>query len=359
MASASGYNHHRFARALLKKSRRWEASLTVELLPNYWRFEHSPVNFQYNGPMTPFLLALRSQVIPPSLIPFLYDIRPPVSFYDGCLVVQINDLRKTPMAQSRVVMRPAPEALAQTIDVMLERNGIVRDEGLALELESRIIAATSPPLYLGTSILPARNAALAITLTTPAHPNVSSSGSYRNPQGNLGVDDKSESEVLRKMMHAGERSSTGMGNFQPKWSILRVKEIMEERARAGAEAAQQGPQNPQQQQGQGQGQPGQPGPPGGPGQGQGPGQPGPPGQGQGGGASTNAGETKPKKSKKKRPAPPADDDAAANAAPAAGAGAPSKPKKKKTEAGGEKKKGAGAGTKKKAAAATAAAKTES
>lgn len=166
MASASGYNHHRFARALLKKSRRWEASLTVELLPNYWRFEHSvgpfklqhfapsrsgppwtstlktdpqPVNFQYNGPMTPFLLALRSQVIPPSLIPFLYDIRPPVSFYDGCLVVQINDLRKTPMAQSRVVMRPAPEALAQTIDVMLERNGIVRDEGLALELESRII----------------------------------------------------------------------------------------------------------------------------------------------------------------------------------------------------------------------------
>jgi len=36
-------------------------------------------------------------------------------------------------------MRPAAEALAQTIDVMLERKGVGRDEELALELESRII----------------------------------------------------------------------------------------------------------------------------------------------------------------------------------------------------------------------------
>ena len=98
------------------------------------------MNFQYNGgPMMPFLMALRAQVIPASLIPFLYDIRPPVSFYDGCLVVELHDFRKTPEQKSRVVMRPAAEALAQTIDVMLERKGVGRDEGLALELESRII----------------------------------------------------------------------------------------------------------------------------------------------------------------------------------------------------------------------------
>lgn len=36
-------------------------------------------------------------------------------------------------------MRPAPEALAQTIDVMLERKGEGGDDMLALELESRII----------------------------------------------------------------------------------------------------------------------------------------------------------------------------------------------------------------------------
>lgn len=89
--------------------------------------------------MTPFLLALRAQVIPASLVPFLYDIRPPVSFVDGCLVVELQDFRKQPESRTRIVMRPAPEALAQTIDVMLERKGEGGDDMLALELESRII----------------------------------------------------------------------------------------------------------------------------------------------------------------------------------------------------------------------------
>lgn len=38
-------------------------------------------------------------------------------------------------------MRPAAEALAQTIDVMLDRRGQAGDERLALELESRIIVS--------------------------------------------------------------------------------------------------------------------------------------------------------------------------------------------------------------------------
>lgn len=41
MASASGYNHQRFARAILKRSRKWEPSLTVQLYAAYWRFENS------------------------------------------------------------------------------------------------------------------------------------------------------------------------------------------------------------------------------------------------------------------------------------------------------------------------------
>lgn len=41
MASASGYNYHRFARAVLKKARKWEPSLSIQLYPTYWRFEHS------------------------------------------------------------------------------------------------------------------------------------------------------------------------------------------------------------------------------------------------------------------------------------------------------------------------------
>jgi hypothetical protein len=92
--------------------------------------------------MKPFLLALRAQVIPAALIPFLYDIRPPVSFVDGCLVVELQDFRKVPELRSRVVMRPAPETLPQTIDIMLERRNEVWDDEMTLELESRIMVRT-------------------------------------------------------------------------------------------------------------------------------------------------------------------------------------------------------------------------
>ncbi|ORX35571.1 Spt20 family-domain-containing protein [Kockovaella imperatae] len=241
MASASGYNHHRFARAVLKKSRKWEPSLVVQLYPQHWRFENSPMTFQYSGPMSPFLLALRAQVIPAALIPFLYDIRPPVSFVDGCLVVEIQDSRKAPEVRSRVVMRPAPEALAQTIDVMLERKGEDWDEHMALELESRIMAATSPPLYLGTSILSSRNAALAMSLTMPAGPNLAADGTYRDPTLSASGDDKSEVERMRKLLRAGERT----GPFQPNWNILRVKETLENQERQKVQAQQVAPQHPQ------------------------------------------------------------------------------------------------------------------
>ncbi|WVN87691.1 uncharacterized protein L203_102879 [Cryptococcus depauperatus CBS 7841] len=226
MASASGYNHHRFARAVLKKSRKWEPSLTVQLFANHWRFENSPVNFQYDGPMKPFLLAIRSQVIPASLIPFLYDIQPPISFVDGCLVVELQDYRRSPENRSRVVMRPAAETLAQTIDVMLERKGQNWDEGVALELESRIIAATSPPLYLGTSIMATRNATLALTLTTPAQPNLSAEGALRRPQ-QLESELTSSVEKFRKLILAGSRSGAGAAPFQPDWLVLRAKEQYE------------------------------------------------------------------------------------------------------------------------------------
>lgn len=103
-----------------------------------------PLSFTYDGQMRPFLLALRSQVIPSALIPFLYDIQPPVAFVDGCLVVEIQDFRRVPECRSRVVMRPAAESLAQTIDHMLERRGEPWDEQVSLELESRIIVG--PPL---------------------------------------------------------------------------------------------------------------------------------------------------------------------------------------------------------------------
>ncbi|KAL7423609.1 Transcription factor spt20 [Cryptotrichosporon argae] len=229
MASASGYNYHRYARAVLKKARKWEPSLTVELFSTHWRFEGSQMTFTYDGPMKPFLLALRAQVITGALLPFLYDIRPPISFVDGCLVVEIQDHRKAPEVRSRIVMRPAPETLPQTIEAMLERRGDGWDDRLALELESRIIAATSAPLYLGTSPIASRNAVLSLALTAPAGPNLSADGTHR-PTVPASDDERGEAEAMRKLLAAGTRAPGSA--FQPNWSILRLQERVRARALA-------------------------------------------------------------------------------------------------------------------------------
>ena len=98
------------------------------------------MSFPYDHPLRPFLLALRSQVIPAALLPFLYEIEPPIAFVDGCLVVQVNDYRRAPEPVfSRVVMRPAAEGLAQTIDLVMQQKGEPWDDQFALEAESRII----------------------------------------------------------------------------------------------------------------------------------------------------------------------------------------------------------------------------
>lgn len=39
--ASSIYNHHKFARAILKKSRKSEPSLTIELFTDHWKFKNS------------------------------------------------------------------------------------------------------------------------------------------------------------------------------------------------------------------------------------------------------------------------------------------------------------------------------
>lgn len=82
-------------------------------------------------------------------------------------------------------------------------------------------AATSPPLYLGTSIMASRNAALSLALTAPAAPNVGADGQVRSI-GSKGEEEDSELESIRKLLSAGTRSAAGA--FQPNWSVLRLLE---------------------------------------------------------------------------------------------------------------------------------------
>lgn len=87
-------------------------------------------------------------------------------------------------------------------------------------------AATSPPLYLGTSLLATRNAVLSMALTAPTTPGISAEGQLRCPQAATEAS-SSNSDRMRRLLRAGGISGNGIGAFQPNWSILRLKERME------------------------------------------------------------------------------------------------------------------------------------
>ncbi|GHJ85582.1 hypothetical protein NliqN6_1984 [Naganishia liquefaciens] len=92
--ATSMYNHHRFARAVMKKFRKAPASLTIELHSEHWLFLGQQGKLEYNGPMRPFLVALREQAIPASLLNTILNATTTyVPIYDGCLLVEIHDYR--------------------------------------------------------------------------------------------------------------------------------------------------------------------------------------------------------------------------------------------------------------------------
>lgn len=89
--------------------------------------------------------------------------------------------------------------------------------------ELTLQAATSPPLYLGTSLLATRNAVLSMALTSPATPGLSAEGHLRCPQ--VATEATTSSDRMRRILQAGGGSGSG-ASFHPNWSILRLKERM-------------------------------------------------------------------------------------------------------------------------------------
>ena len=65
-----------------------------------------------------------------------------------------------------------------------------------------------------------------MSLTSPAGPNLSAEGTFRQPSSVSG-DEKSSVERMRRLLRAGERT----GPFQPAWGILRSLELVEAKKR--------------------------------------------------------------------------------------------------------------------------------
>ncbi|KAF9871159.1 hypothetical protein CkaCkLH20_11328 [Colletotrichum karsti] len=87
---------------ILKKYAGHAPSLVVHFHPTHFRFDQQDGMFQYSSPMRIFLEHLRSRTVPHDLIE--YFTQGGVSFYEGCLIVQVHDHKS--VAQVKDVARP-------------------------------------------------------------------------------------------------------------------------------------------------------------------------------------------------------------------------------------------------------------
>ena len=78
---------------ILKKYRNKAPSLIIHLHPTHFRFDQQDGSFSYSSPMKFILEHLKSQTVPHDMIEELQAAD--VKFYEGCLIVQVQDHRST------------------------------------------------------------------------------------------------------------------------------------------------------------------------------------------------------------------------------------------------------------------------
>ncbi|KAF8330505.1 Spt20 family-domain-containing protein [Amanita rubescens] len=149
----AGHNKSRFVQDLLQRTEGKPPSFTVNLYPDYWSLNNG-ARFHYHIPMASLLDDIRAQRIPVDFLEIFDSARVP--FYDGCMIVQILDYRpqnhKDPVLeraeQTRVVLHPSSESLWADICSLNQRYGTKWTDMDALEVEARVLLATSSPLCL-------------------------------------------------------------------------------------------------------------------------------------------------------------------------------------------------------------------
>ncbi|EPX75311.1 SAGA complex subunit Spt20 [Schizosaccharomyces octosporus yFS286] len=193
-------NVPRKSEEIRKKYQNEEPSLILHIHKYHFRFEQQDGAFTYNGPVKTILHYIRMELIPPDCLEVFQNSN--IKFYDGCLTVRIIDHRHStsndsnqsqpsnaalsskappppPSSSSSLptksatnaettmqpavpastqespsppvhytVLRPTPETLYQDLCLLNESlAGQLSDENV-LDLESKILVASEPPLIL-------------------------------------------------------------------------------------------------------------------------------------------------------------------------------------------------------------------
>ncbi|KAN0137073.1 Spt20 family domain containing protein [Lactarius tabidus] len=148
------YNLTRESQSILKEYDTSPASFTVQLHPDNWTLNEGP-KFLYSSPAFSALFDdIKANRIPVDLLE-LFDAAK-VPFYEGCMIAQIEEYEPSKSTEteelkktvSKVLLRPNSETLFADLCLLNQKAGNNWTDKDALEVEAKILLATSPPLCL-------------------------------------------------------------------------------------------------------------------------------------------------------------------------------------------------------------------
>ncbi|KAH7094193.1 Spt20 family-domain-containing protein [Auriculariales sp. MPI-PUGE-AT-0066] len=183
--AAIGYNSSRWVNELLEEYKDDGPSFSVHLHEGHWSINNSAAShFLYTSPISSLLDDIRAHRIPNDFLSLFDQFG--VQYFEGCLIVALYDHRPrvSKLAESRgpddagvdaqlIVLQPTHETLYADIKCIAEAEraqGRPWTDQQALELEARILNASSQPLCLEPDINVTRIANRIIRATTPAVP---------------------------------------------------------------------------------------------------------------------------------------------------------------------------------------------
>ncbi|KAH8833941.1 Spt20 family-domain-containing protein [Flagelloscypha sp. PMI_526] len=147
------YNRTRQTEALLDKNKGNPPSFTVYLHPDYWALNNGP-KFLYQNQIASILDDVRAHKIPVDFLDLFDNTNVP--WYQGCMIVELQDYRPEkrrdgPLAspnKTRIVLHPDSETMFADICALNNKLGGKLTDREALEIEAKLLLATSEPLCL-------------------------------------------------------------------------------------------------------------------------------------------------------------------------------------------------------------------
>ncbi|KAJ7065397.1 Spt20 family-domain-containing protein [Mycena amicta] len=156
---------------LLDKNKSHPPSFAVHLHAEHWMLNNVS-KFSYSTPISSLLDDIRAHRIPVDFLDIFDAAKVP--FYEGCMIVELLDYRQQALdkpERTRVVLYPNGETLFADICAQNRKLGEKWTDRDALEVEARILVATSQPLCLIPDPHLTRVVNHVMRVSTPTVPN--------------------------------------------------------------------------------------------------------------------------------------------------------------------------------------------